>query len=87
MLTCKQTSQLLSEHQERPLSRRERWALKLHLFMCVSCRRFNRQLAMLRHALRQLAHGEISDQHGPELPPQARQRIRRALSEHKDDPS
>lgn len=79
MLTCKQTSQLLSEHQERPLTWRERWALKLHLFICISCRRFNRQLSLLRRALHQLAQSDQTEQHGPALSPQARQRIRQAL--------
>jgi len=81
MLTCKQASELISEHQERPLTRRERWGLRLHLAICISCRRFERQLALLRRALRQLAQGERVNLPGPELPPQARQRIRRTLAE------
>lgn len=81
MLTCKQASQLVSELQERELSRRERWALKTHLWICISCRRFSRQLNLLRRALRLMAQGEETQQHGPELSPQARQRIRRALAE------
>ncbi|MDY6978660.1 MAG: zf-HC2 domain-containing protein [Pseudomonadota bacterium] len=82
MLTCKQASELISEHQERPLTRRERWGLTLHLAICISCRRFKRQLGLLRQALRQLAHSDRENLPGPELPPQARQRIRRSLNEH-----
>lgn len=82
MLTCKQASELISEHQERPLTRRERWGLALHLAICISCRRFKRQLGLLRQALRQLAHSDRENLPGPELPPQARQRIRRSLNEH-----
>ena len=88
MLTCKQASELISEHQERPLTRRERWGLGLHLAICISCRRFRRQLALLHRALRQLAQGDRINLPGPELPPQARQRIRRTLAErdtHSDE--
>lgn len=86
MLTCKQASRLVSEHQERALSRQERWGLRLHLWVCISCRRFSRQLGLLRQALRQLARREWSGEHPPELPVQARQRIHRALSEQDSHP-
>lgn len=87
MLTCKQASQLVSENQERTLTRRERWGLKLHLWICISCRRFNRQIALMRRALRRLSQSDVADETGPELPPEARQRIRRNLTEHNDDRS
>jgi hypothetical protein len=45
MLTCKDASHLISENQERPLGFRERWSLRMHLWMCISCRRFERQMA------------------------------------------
>ncbi len=80
MLTCKDASHLLSERQERPLTLRERWGLRLHLWMCVSCRRFEQQLALIRQAMRSLrgrAHAQAQD---VELTPEARERIRQALA-------
>ena len=79
MLTCKDASHLLSERQERPLTLRERWGLRLHLWMCVSCRRFEQQLALIRQAVRSLrGRAEAQD---VELTPVARERIRQALAE------
>lgn len=86
MLTCHQATQLVSQQHERPLSRRERWGLKVHLWLCINCRRFTRQLQLLRRALRELGRSEMADQHGPELPPEARQRIRRALTDSSSPP-
>jgi hypothetical protein len=38
--------------QDRPLTPVERWKLKLHLSACDACRRFERQLVLLRDAMR-----------------------------------
>ena len=79
MLTCKDASHLISERQERPLGVRERWALRLHLWLCDGCRHFERQLAFMRQALRQL--GRVAEADGADLAPDARERIRKALAE------
>ncbi len=84
MLTCKDASHLLSERQERPLRLRERWGLRLHLWMCVSCRRFERQLAVIRQAMRSLRGRAEAQDAG--LTPEARERIRRALAEGRGQP-
>ena len=81
MLTCKDASRLVSEGLERPLGFRERWSLRLHLWLCDNCRRFERQLRLLRRALRKLARGAETAQ-GQALPSAARERIRKALAEH-----
>ncbi len=84
MLTCKDASHLISESQERPLGLWEHWGLKMHLWMCVSCRRFEQQLSLLRRALRTLGrHVEIGDD-GTDFPPEARERIRKALAKRGD---
>ncbi|MDP2430578.1 MAG: zf-HC2 domain-containing protein [Pseudomonadota bacterium] len=85
MLTCKDASHLISESQERPLGIWERWGLRLHLWMCVSCRRFVRQMALMRQALRMLgqrAEADAQDDgNSADFPPEARERIRKALAE------
>lgn len=50
MPSCAESTRLLSEAQERPLSGGERVALRWHLLMCGACRRFERQLDWLRLA-------------------------------------
>jgi hypothetical protein len=80
MLTCKDASRLVSEGQERSLHLRERWGLRLHLWICVNCRRFERQVRLLRRALRRLARHVQTGTQGPDLSPEARERIRAALA-------
>ena len=48
---------LLSQAQERPLGRAERWNLRLHLFLCDGCRNFRAQLDFLRTAVRRCRDG------------------------------
>lgn len=81
MLTCKDASRLISESQERPLGFRERWGLRLHLWMCDACRNFMRQVASMRRALRELGKRTEADASGTDLSPEARERIRKALAE------
>ena len=81
MLSCRQASRLMSERQERRLRLRERVGLLLHLWICAECRRFERQIERLRRLLRLGGRDGDCCRHQP-LPPQARERIRRALQEH-----
>jgi hypothetical protein len=84
MLTCKEASRLMSQRQERPLGLRARWGLRLHLWVCANCRRFERQLAFLRQALRALGPRGEAATDGADLSPAARERIRQALAAHAD---
>lgn len=51
-VSCREASELLSQMQDRPLSRRERIRLRFHLAICDACTRFSRQLAFMREAMR-----------------------------------
>ncbi len=57
MLTCKEVSHLLSEAQDRKLPLGERLPLRLHLFMCVGCRNYGKQLDFLRAITREMKAG------------------------------
>jgi len=57
LLNCKQASHLMSEAQDRPLALGERLPLRLHLYMCVGCRNYGKQLDFLRAATRELKAG------------------------------
>ena len=48
MLSCKDTTLLISQGQDRPLKFAENAALKLHLLMCSGCRRYSKQTSFLR---------------------------------------
>ncbi len=81
MLSCKDVSRLVSEGQERSLRLRERLVLRLHLWMCVRCRRFERQLVLMRRALRMLGSRYEQDARNADLSSEARGRIRKVLAE------
>lgn len=55
MLSCRDSTELMSQARERPLTLRERVALYLHWAACTACRRFNRQMDVLREAARRFA--------------------------------
>lgn len=80
-MTCKDASYLVSERQDRPLGFRERWSLRMHLWMCVNCRRFARQLALMRQVMRLPGWPDEDDVPGADLTPEARERIRNTLAE------
>ena len=51
LVNCKEASRLLSHAQDKPLSVRDRVRLRLHLYACAACRRFERQIGFLRQAM------------------------------------
>jgi len=55
LLSCKQTTRLLSEGADRELGFGERIALRVHLAICHGCRNLNAQFKFLRVAVRSLS--------------------------------
>lgn len=79
MLTCKDASHLISKAHERPLGLGERLGLRFHLWMCASCRHFERQIAVLRLAMQKMGQRNRAETEQADLSPAARERIRLAL--------
>jgi hypothetical protein len=80
-LPCQGICRLASESLDHDLGRLERFALRSHLLYCVPCRRFQRQIRLLRYAMRRLmGHLEGGEPlPGTGLPDEVRERIRRAF--------
>lgn len=57
MISCKEVSRLVSASLDRPLSLRERFRLKLHLWRCGACSNFAGQMRLMRAAMRRLVSG------------------------------
>ena len=55
MLSCKETTHLLSQAADRELAFGERVALRVHLAICNGCRNVNAQFRFLRLAVKNLA--------------------------------
>jgi len=58
MLSCKETTRLLSQGEDRKLAFGERVALRVHLAICNGCRNVGRQFKFLHTAMRRLADDE-----------------------------
>ena len=61
--TCKDATRLLLEAEERRLGLAERVSLRLHLWACEACPRFERQLRLMRRAYAQWRR--YADDDGP----------------------
>jgi Putative zinc-finger len=55
MLSCKDSSRLLSQREDRKLNFGERVALRLHLAICDACRNASVQFRFLRIAVKGLS--------------------------------
>lgn len=81
MPSCWEVSAMVSDSMDRWLPLRKRLAIRLHISMCSLCRRYEKQLHLLREGIRRYAGPEASVAQ-KSLTPSARERLRRAL-EHK----
>ena len=55
LLSCRETTRLVSQGLDRELAFGERVTLRVHFVYCLGCRRASRQMAFLRRAVRALA--------------------------------
>lgn len=79
---CRQTVALISESMERPLTLRERVLVKIHLWACSWCQWYMEHLQLLRYTLRAQPSepAEVNYSDAPGLSNEARERLKRALS-------
>lgn len=85
-MTCKQIARLISEGRERELPLTRRLMIRVHLAMCIFCRRLQSQLEFihgLSQAVAEGVDGSLIDDEGvfeATLPADARTRIKKILS-------
>lgn len=83
MLTCKETTYLISQSFDRELSFGERLRIKMHLLMCRFCSRFNKQLRLIRALTNSIAQkeqtGPLAGLSDETLSLEARNRIIKAI--------
>lgn len=61
--SCKETSRLLSQGEDRRLAFGERLGLRLHLALCDGCRSLSDQFKFLRLAVKNVVQDEIENRH------------------------
>ena len=76
IFTCHDMTRLISQEQDGEHSRATRWRMKLHFFLCVWCRRYRRQLGLLRRAFTRLPELDAPEE---KLPPEAKARLKEKL--------
>ena len=60
LLSCKETTRLLSQGEDRKLAFGERVALRVHLAICNGCRNAGDQFRFLRQAVRALSESDTA---------------------------
>lgn len=69
MLNCEQATRLLSEQEDRALGVGERTRLRMHTWVCESCRNFGGQLGFIRRAVKGFASRADEGQSERDEPP------------------
>ncbi len=57
MMSCRHSTELMSQKIDRPLTLKERLWLKGHLLMCFRCRRCDQQLDFIHQACQKRKEG------------------------------
>jgi len=77
--TCKDAACLISQQDQRKLTRAQRIGLRLHLILCRACRKYLASVRFLKQAMRRCGESEaLSAPDG--LPSAAKDRIRQRLA-------
>lgn len=80
MLNCEEASALNSRSLDQKLSLSQRMSLRFHLLMCHQCRRYLKQITLIKAASKKF-NQHIEDT-SSKLSDEARQRIRDKLEHH-----
>jgi hypothetical protein len=79
LINCKQNSRLVTQSWDQHLAFKDRVAMRIHLFVCVNCARFVRQMKLIREWLRDEGTEAV-------LSETARERITAKLREKGQEP-
>mgnify|MGYP001545005370 CR=1 FL=1 len=87
MLSCKDVGRLISESLDRDIPWYGRLMLRLHLFICGACARYEKQIHFMKENLsRKVAQEkELNEDPPQKLPEDARARMKQALLAAKDE--
>jgi hypothetical protein len=79
MPACREVSRMVSDGMDRRLPLRRRLLIRMHVSMCVLCRRYEKQLHLVREGVGRYANPETHPA-GKVLSPAARARLKEALT-------
>ena len=79
MFVCKDVSERVSKSMDQPIPLHERMMIAFHLMMCKYCRRFKKQLLILRYAVRSVEIHRGGTEESISLPGNTRERIKQTV--------
>lgn len=68
LLTCKETTRLVLEGEDRALLLGERVLIRVHLGLCEGCTRFSKQVHLMHSAMDSWRRGTSQNPHDNALP-------------------
>ena len=70
---------------DEPLTLTEQFGLRIHLFICEFCEKFQQQLSLLRQTLSSKSMDLDESESDSCVPPGAKDRLREKLRQHRGD--
>lgn len=88
MISCAEAARIMSDRMNRPVGSRAHIALRIHLLLCFGCRRYGKQLELIRRWLRsdRPHKPKITRPQEERLSVQARARIQAVLQDRASHP-
>lgn len=78
-ITCKDTSPVISEMLDQPVSSAKYWRAKIHLAMCSVCRYYKTQLEILTRVTHELADEDSPAKMDVSLSPESKAQLKKVL--------
>ncbi len=78
-ITCRDTSPVISEMLDHPVSSAKYWRARIHLAMCGVCRYYKAQLEILTRATRELASEDSPATMDISLSPESKAQLKKVL--------
>jgi len=81
--SCKDITALVSRSMEKDLSWREKIVMKIHLYACVACERYLKQLEFMSEVFEKQSERIEKGEYAPRLSSEASERLKNALKSSK----
>ncbi len=78
-ITCKDTSPVISEMLDQPVSSAKYWRARIHLAMCSVCRYYKTQLEILTRVTHELADEDSPAKMDVSLSPESKAQLKKVL--------
>ncbi len=76
MITCRRAAVLISEELDYDLSLHLRAGLAFHVLVCMSCRRYRRQLGVMDEAVEEYFASARAVNPGETMPPSSKEQLK-----------